>query len=242
MHLIDKILHAKSAGQKLFAMLIDPEKCDAAQLETIVAAVNTTPPDLILVGGSQLQCSVEATIDFLKKWCKIPVVLFPGNAFQLTANADAMLLLSLFSGRNAEWLVGQQVRAARAIFDSKIETIPTGYLLIDGSKQTAVQRVSQTKPLATDDIETIVATALAAEQSGKKMIYLEAGSGAKRAISTEIIEKVRQFVNVPLIVGGGITTPEQMNADFAAGADIVVVGNWLETHLEELKNFVAINR
>ncbi len=233
---------AKAQGHKLFALLIDPEKCTGERLQKVIDVANAAQPDFIFVGGSQLQQSAETTIEIIKKKCKIPVVLFPGNALQLAPNADALLLLSLISGRNAEWLIGQQIKAARAIYDSKIEAIPTGYILVDGGKSTAVEQVSQTQPIAADNRDLIVATALGGEQAGKKLIYLEAGSGAKNSISAETIRAVKQVLTIPLIVGGGITSPEKMQEAYAAGADIIVVGNYLETHLEELPKFVAAAR
>ncbi len=224
----DKILKAKAAGRKLFAVLIDPEKCDDPKLEQYATAVNRYRPDFVFVGGSQMQCSVERSVLFLKQRVQIPIVLFPGNALQLTAEADAVLLLSLISGRNAEFLIGQHVKAARALKKSSIEIVPTGYVLIDGGNATAVAQVSDTLPIAANDTEQIVATALAGEQLGLRLIYLEAGSGAQQCVDGQTIAAVRQELSVPLIVGGGIKTREQKQATFDAGSDIVVIGNALE--------------
>ncbi len=224
----NEILKAKASGRKLFAVLIDPEKCDEPKLEQYATAVNRYRPDFVLVGGSQMQCSVERAVLFLKQCVQVPIVLFPGNALQLTAEADAVLLLSLISGRNAEFLIGQHVKAARALRDSGIEIVPTGYILIDGGNVTAVAQVSATQPIAANKTEYIVATALAGEQLGLRLIYLEAGSGAQQCVEYRTIAAVRQELSVPLIVGGGIKTREQKQAAFDAGADIVVVGNALE--------------
>ncbi len=236
----DKITTAVAQGRKLFALLIDPEKCTPDRLETVAAAAAQAQPDLIFVGGSQLRHSTEAAIAIIKRQCAMPVVLFPGNALQLAANADALLLLSLLSGRNAEWLVGQQVKAAQQIHALALETIPTGYLLIDGGKASAVQRVSHTQPIAADDIDLAVATALCGQQAGKRLIYLEAGSGATNPVPLETIRAVKQMLDIPLIVGGGIATTEALHCAYAAGADIVVVGNHLEAHLDDLQAFANV--
>ena len=180
---------------------------------------------------------VRDAIDRLRQHCDLPIVLFPGNVQQLAPNADALLLLSLISGRNAEWLIGQQVQAAQAIRASHIEVLPTGYILVDGGTQTAVQRISGTRPIAADALELIAATALAGEQSGKQLIYLEAGSGATRPVPTNAIRAAKEVLTVPLVVGGGITTPQMLREAYAAGADMVVVGNHLETHLNQLGTF-----
>ncbi len=238
----DKITAAVAQGRKLFALLIDPEKCTPARLETVAAAAAQAQPDLILVGGSQLRHSTEAAIATIKQRCGMPVVLFPGNVEQLASNADALLLLSLLSGRNAEWLVGQQVRAARQIHALGIETIPTGYILIDGGKTSAVQRVSHTQPIAAADTDLAVATALCGQQAGKRLIYLEAGSGAATPVPHETIRAVKQMLHIPLVVGGGIATTEALRCAYAAGADIAVVGNHLETHLDDLQAFADVAR
>ena len=164
----------------------------------------------------------------------MPVVLFPGNVSQVTAEADALLFLSLLSGRNAEMLVGQQVRAAEAVKQAAIETIPMGHILVDGGRETAVARVSGTRPIAQEAVDEIVHTAMAAEMMGKQLVYLEAGSGALQPVREEVIRAVRAAISCPLIVGGGIRSIEEMQCAYHAGADIVVVGNWLEEHPEEL--------
>lgn len=240
--IFSQITDAVAHGRKLFALLVDPEKCSLPRLQTVAEAAAVAQPDFILVGGSQLRQSTEQAIDVIKKTCRQPVVLFPGNVEQLASNADALLLLSLLSGRNAEWLVGQQVRAARCIHNLQIEVLPTGYILIDGGKTTAVQRVSQTQPIATDDVDLAVDTALCGEQAGKKLIYLEAGSGAIRPVAATTISAVKKMISVPLIVGGGITSTDALRQAYAAGADMVVVGNHLETHLDDLAAFVRVAR
>ena len=174
-----------------------------------------------------------------------PIILFPGSAVQFTPEADAVLYLSLLSGNNPEYLIGQQIKSARTIQESSMEVIPTGYILIDGGVETSTMRVTGTKPLdptTAEGIQTIVDTSIAAELMGKKAIYLEAGSGAQTPVPPEIIKAVRAKTSVTLIVGGGIRTPEAMNAAYAAGADIVVIGNHFESHPEELKKFLTAQR
>ena len=171
-----------------------------------------------------------------------PVILFPGNSSQFSQEADGILYLSLLSGRNPEYLVSQQVKSARAIHDSRMDFVPTGYILIDGGVETSTMRVTGTKPIPQTDLDTIIDTAIAAELMGKKAIYLEAGSGAIHPVAPEIIKAVRAHTSVTLIVGGGIRTPEAMNAAYEAGADIVVIGNHFESHPEELKKFLTAQR
>ena len=223
--------------EKKLAILLDPEKADLNALPISAEC----SPDYIYVGGS----TGGDTTEFVKKLkskiedcgLRIPVILFPGNAEQFTEEADAILFLSLLSGDNPEYLVGQQIRAARTIHGSRMEVIPTAYLLIDGGVETSTMRVTKTKPLDPNDIGAIVNTAVAAELMGKKAVYLEAGSGAKVPVSTDIIKAVRANTSVTLIVGGGIRTPEAMNDAYSAGADIVVIGNHFEQHPEALKDF-----
>ena len=226
------------------ALLLDPEKADLFRLEI-------TPdchPDFIFVGGStggdptEFVKELKRKLSIFSSQCSIPIVLFPGNSSQFTPEADAVLFLSLLSGNNPEYLVGQQVRSARAIHDSHLDFVPTAYILIDGGIETSTMRVTGTRPLNPDDLATIVDTCIAAELMGKQAIYLEAGSGAVHPVSTEIIKAVREKVNVTLIVGGGIRTPEAMNRAFDAGADIVVIGNHFEDHPETLKDFCCHDR
>ncbi len=234
------MIHEQMANSKGLALLLDPEK---ANLDALPIS-KEVHPDYIFVGGS----TGGGTSDFVRslksaisnQQLEIPVILFPGNASQFTPEADAILYLSLLSGRNPEWLVGQQIRAARTVRNSGIESIPTAYILIDGGVETSTIRVSGTQPIPSDRIDEIVDTAIAAELMGKKLIYLEAGSGAKIPVSTEIIRAVRTRTSVPLIVGGGIRTPEAMQAAYAAGANIVVIGNHFEQHPKDLGLFTKI--
>ena len=236
----DIIATARNTNKRLFAVLIDPEKCIGATLDEVIITVNKAKPDFIFVGGSQLQNSVDETVVRIKSLTTIPIVLFPGNALQLTNKADALLLLSLISGRNSEWLIGQHVKAAQAIQQSQLETISTGYILIDGGNTTAVERVSKTKPLQRDAVDEVVSTALAGELLGNKLIYLEAGSGAQDPVPIALIKAVKKAINIPLIVGGGLTSTDAIRQAYKAGADIVVAGNYLETHIEKMVDFCAV--
>ena len=237
----DQIVNTKG-----LALLLDPEKAD-------LSALPITPdchPDYIFVGGST-GGDTTAFVKVLKEKLSLsgeaglgrpPIILFPGNASQFTPEADAILYLSLLSGDNPEYLVHQQVRAARAIHGSSITVIPTAYILIDGGVETSTMRVTGTKPLKPSNLQTIIDTCIAAELMGKKAIYLEAGSGAQIPVSPDIIREVRKNTSIPLIVGGGIRTPEAMQAAYSAGADIVVIGNHFESHPEELQKFLSAKR
>ncbi|NLK92787.1 MAG: geranylgeranylglyceryl/heptaprenylglyceryl phosphate synthase [Bacteroidales bacterium] len=221
-------IHKKSVNQKQLALLVDPDKYSQESLALFVELAKETLPDCIMVGGSLVAGSVEQVVQYIKLHTNIPVVLFPGNNHQLCNEADALLLLSLLSGRNADFLIGQHVVAAKAIRDSGIESISTGYILIDGGCSTSVEYMSNTKPIPRDKVEIIVATAIAGELIGNRMVYLEAGSGAINPVSKEAIQAVRQAISLPIIVGGGIRTVEQAKDAYLAGADMIVVGNALE--------------
>ena len=242
----DQMVNDQIVNTKGLALLLDPEKAD-------LSALPITPdchPDYIFVGGST-GGDTTAFVKVLKEKLSLsgeaghgrpPIILFPGNASQFTPEADAILYLSLLSGDNPEYLVHQQVRAARAIHGSSITVIPTAYILIDGGVETSTMRVTGTKPLKPSNLQTIIDTCIAAELMGKKAIYLEAGSGAQIPVSPDIIREVRKNTSIPLIVGGGIRTPEAMQAAYSAGADIVVIGNHFESHPEELQKFLSAKR
>ena len=230
----------RQSGKKVFALLLDPDKCDAVQLAKVTDYCRQAPPTLILVGGSTTNVSTDEFVrSLLLKDLHLPIVLFPGSAKQVTSRADAILLLSLISGREAELLIGQHVKAARWLRHSGLQVLPTGYILVEGGRQSAVERVSHTAPISQAEAGLIVDTAMAGEMLGYEMIYLEAGSGALTPVSSEIIAATRAEISRCLIVGGGICTVEQMTAAFDAGADIVVVGNYLEQHIEQLPAFVS---
>lgn len=232
MGILADIEAGRKAGRKQLALLLDPEKAQTEKLALRGAYL----PDYLLVGGST-GGNTEVFIQHLRQQTDLPIVLFPGQIEQFSPAADALLFLSVLSGRNAEMLVGQQVRAARRVAQSGIESIPMGYILIDGGVETAVMRATHTQPLPQEAMNEIVDTAIAAELLGKRIVYLEAGSGAQKPVSEAIIRAVREAVHIPLIAGGGIRTTEQMTAAFNAGADIVVIGNHFESHPETLYSF-----
>jgi putative glycerol-1-phosphate prenyltransferase len=238
--IFDKIISAKAQRKPLFAVLIDPEKCFGQQLCNFLNIINRALPDFIFVGGSQMQCSVQQAISTIKKITEISVVLFPGNSMQFCGNADAMLFLTLISGRNPDFLIGQQVKSAKKIRESGVETISTGYILVNGGKKSAVQKVSATEPLS--DLNKIIDTAVAGEMLGCRAIYLEAGSGAQNPVSQKIIAEVRKNISVPLIVGGGLRSVEMLQNAIDAGADILVVGNFFEKSPEKVIEFADFFR
>lgn len=220
--------------EKQFAVLLDPDKSDSHHLKELIPVAERYGATMFLVGGSLVNSNVAQFIGNIKKIATLPVVLFPGSACQFAVNADALLLLSLISGRNPEFLIGSHVNASRVIKSSGVEVIPTGYILIDGGTPTSVQYMSNTMPIPASKPEIAVATALAGEQLGLRLIYLEAGSGAKNPVPNETIARVRKELSVPLVVGGGLRTRKQVQDAWDAGADMVVIGNALEGSPERL--------
>ncbi len=213
---------------KLLAVLIDPDIFDNSKSETFLKSL---PPQTthLFVGGSTVENGeTENTVDYLRQYSSLPIFLFPGNESQITEKADALLFLSLLSGRNSEYLIGQQVKAVSRLRYSSLEIISMGYILIDGGNKSAVARVSDTLPLPQENVQAIVDTALAGEYLGKKLIYLEAGSGAKFPVSLNIIKEVKKAINIPLLVGGGIKTEVQKQEAYEAGANMVVMGTFFE--------------
>jgi phosphoglycerol geranylgeranyltransferase len=217
-----------SHGKKIFALLIDPEKQSLNQLERTINEANKANVDVILVGGSLTSFPIDETLIFIKQQTRIPVVLFPGNLLQLSAKADGVLLLSLLSGRNSEYLIGNHVLASQFLKRSGLEIIPTGYILIDGHNLTSVEYISNTRPIPADKSDIIVATALAGEQLGLRLIYLEAGSGACDVIGNEVINQVKNNLTIPLIVGGGIKNADDVRRLYHSGTNGVVVGTAVE--------------
>ena len=223
------------SGRKKMAMLIDPDSFSLDSMERLGRLLAAAPPDILLVGGSLVSTSVDDFVLLLKTITTLPIVLFPGNAVQFAPSADGLLLLSLISGRNPEFLIGQQVVAAPAIAASSVEVIPTGYMLIDGGAVTSVQYMSCTQPIPasgeTEDTtisDIAVATAQAGQLLGLGAIYLEAGSGARHHVPFEMISAVAGAIDIPLIVGGGIRDAETAARICQAGADMIVVGSALE--------------
>jgi phosphoglycerol geranylgeranyltransferase len=231
MKIYSHILDSKRKGKKLFAVLVDPDKVSAKQVEEIAIQSAQAGVDFLFVGSSLLtNGNLDNCIHSLKSNCSIPVVLFPGNALQVSKEADAILLLSLISGRNAELLIGKQVVAAPMLMASGLEIISTGYMLIDPGHPTSVSYMSNTQPIPHDKNDIAWCTALAGEMMGMKMIFMDAGSGARTPVSSSMIASVSSHLNVPLIAGGGIRTAEKALDDCNAGADLIVVGNSIETN------------
>ena len=223
------LVRAKRLGEKQFAVLVDPEKARRDPLLSLCALAERCGADFIFVGGSTLvKDTMAECVETIKSNCSLPVVLFAGSNKQVHPAADALLLLSLISGRNAEWLINQHVEAAFSLKQSGLEIIPTGYVLIDGGRETSVTYVSQTRPIPSDKSDIAAATALAGVQLGLKVIYMDAGSGALKPVSQKMLRAVAREIEVPLIVGGGIDNETKARKACAAGADVVVVGNALE--------------
>lgn len=223
------LTEAKKRGEKRLAVLFDPDKFELPATRQAMLAAIEAKVDYFFIGGSlTVGNQLEALLATLRANCSIPLVLFPGNTLQLSQQADALLFLSLISGRNPELLIGQHVLAAPHLAKSPLEIISTGYILVDGGVRTSVQYMSNTQPIPADKNDIAVSTALAGVLLGLKMIYLEAGSGALNPVSESMISAVRDAIPAPLMVGGGIRTPEQAAAAWRAGADLVVVGNALE--------------
>jgi putative glycerol-1-phosphate prenyltransferase len=234
----NKIINNKQKGIKMLAVLLDPDKYSDVLLGKIIPELKLATPDFIFVGGSHTNLSTDKLIEKIKAEIAADVVLFPGNVSQFSDKADAVLFLSLISGRNPEFLIEQHVKSALTIKQSAVEVIPTAYILIDGGRVTSVQRVSATQPISAEDQNLIVATAVAGELLGMRLHYLEAGSGAVTPVCADTITAVRNNISVPLIVGGGIRTIEDIQTAFNAGADLVVAGNIFENEPEKIREFV----
>jgi putative glycerol-1-phosphate prenyltransferase len=220
---------SKNAGGKKFAMLIDPDNVRMGEIDRIVSRALEARVDYFFVGGSLIvNNGLDACLEMIKSKCDIPLILFPGDSYQLSYRADAILFLSLISGRNAELLIGKHVITAPYLKLSPLEVISCGYLLVDGGVPTTVSYMSNTQPIPSDKDDIAVCTALAGEMLGLKLMYLDAGSGAVLPVSEQMIEAVSQAVDVPVIVGGGIDSPERALRNVQAGADIIVVGNAIE--------------
>jgi len=227
-------------SKKRFALLVDPDKYDDSSLDELMKHINQDPPDLLLVGGSILFKPIEITVTALKLGTKLPVFIFPGNVIQLSDLADGILFLSLISGRNPEYLIGNHVLAAPHLNRSGIEVIPTAYILIENGRSTSVEYMSNTRPIPAHKPEIAVATAMAGEMLGMKSIYLEAGSGAAHPVGLDMIQAIRANISLPLIVGGGISTIESAREVYEAGADLIVVGSAIEKNPSLIKDFCAL--
>jgi phosphoglycerol geranylgeranyltransferase len=219
----------KKAGKKSFAVLVDPDKVSPASLDDIIARALAANVDYFFVGGSLvISDHLDECIRQIKSSCAIPVLLFPGSPSQISRQADALLYLSLISGRNADMLIGQHVISAPFVKKSGLEIISTGYMVIDGGAATTVSYISNATPIPSDKADIAMCTAMAGEMLGMKLIYMDAGSGARKAISEEMITTVSRHIEVPLIVGGGIRDAEKAYLNCKAGADVIVIGNAIE--------------
>lgn len=223
------IIKSITNGDKLLAVLIDPDKVQLNQLKRSIGKINASQATHIFVGGSLVEDNkTDLVVIEIKQHSNLPIILFPGDVTQISQSADALLFLSLISGHNPDYLIGKHVEAVKNLRGSKLEIIPTGYILIENGKETAVQKVTGTKPIKRSNIQKITDTAKAGELLGLKLIYLEAGSGAIHPIPIEIIKAVKQDLKVPVIVGGGIKSKSQLESAYQAGADLVVIGTAFE--------------
>ncbi|MGO4904664.1 geranylgeranylglyceryl/heptaprenylglyceryl phosphate synthase [Flavobacterium sp. W20_MBD1_R3] len=228
-NLYSQIIKAKTNNQKLLAILLDPDKVVLENLSVLISKINQSPATHIFIGGSLVTTSIsDELIIKIKQNCNLPIVLFPGNPSQISDKADAILFLSLISGRNPDYLIEHQVKAAPILKQTQLEIISTGYILIGSGKETAVERVSKTTPLDRNNLDLTLATAQAGEMLGNKLIYLEAGSGAKQAVPLNMIALVAQNIEIPLLVGGGIVDLQGIQDAYAAGADLVIIGTAFE--------------
>ncbi len=235
----EQIALARLENRKLIGILLDPDKLRPGEVEDCLKAIDSQGVDLLLVGGSTVQNGeTQALVSKIKEISTLPVVLFPGDFSQITGHADALLFLNLISGRNSEYLINQQVKSVPLIRETDLEVIPTAYILVDGGVETSVARVSQTRPLPTEDIESILNTAVAGAYMGNKLVYLEAGSGAKNPVPASLIRELRSRIDIPIIAGGGIRNHDQLAAAFESGADLVVIGTAFEKNPEILRQIL----
>lgn len=224
------ILQAKKENRKLLAILLDPEKLLISDIKGLCDKINNAPATHIFVGGSTYNGNqLDDLIKELKLYLNLPLLIFPGDYKQVSSLADGILFLSLLSGRNSDYLIEHQVNAVPILEKTNLEIISTGYLLIESGTVTAVERVSETKPLDRNNIDYVCQTAKAGELLGNKLVYLEAGSGAKLSIPLEMIRQVSNKITIPLIVGGGIRSKKEIDEAFNAGADMVVIGTAFES-------------
>lgn len=231
------ILKRKAANKKSIAIVIDPDKANKELIINELSKITSESIRYIFVGGSLLsEDFTSSIIDILKKHSKLPIISFPGNVMQINTSANAILFLSLISGRNPEYLIGQHIVSAPRLHASGIEVIPTGYILIDGGNVSSTTYISNTLPIPSTKTDIAACTALAGEMLGLKLLYLEAGSGAVTPVSQQMIKKVRGVTTIPIITGGGIRTPEEMLNAAEAGADIIVLGSVLEKDFSKLHN------
>ncbi len=237
-NIYNNILKSKAKNEKLLAVLLDPDKIDLDDVEILIEKIKQSPATHIFIGGSLVKNNIiDELITRIRQFSPfggrgaLPIVLFPGNPSQISNGADAILFLSLISGRNPDFLIEHQVKAAPILKQTQLEIISTGYILIESGTETAVQRVSKTNPLDRNNPDLVLATAQAGTMLGNKLIYLEAGSGAKQAVPLEMIKKVSQNIEIPLVVGGGIIDLQGIQKAYDFGADLVVIGTAFENDI-----------
>jgi phosphoglycerol geranylgeranyltransferase len=232
----NSLIEKKKQGKKSFAVLIDPDKVNKPLLDELTGLCVAAKVDWLLVGGSLVISNhLDDCVQHIKKNCSIPVILFPGSPSQISKYADALLYLSLISGRNPELLIGQHVVSAPFVKQSGLEIMSTGYIVVDGGAPTTVSYISNALPVPSDKNEIALCTAMAGEMLGMKLIYMDSGSGAKRPITESMIEAVAKNISSPLIIGGGINDPEKAYLNCKAGADVIVVGNAIEKNASLIK-------
>jgi len=230
MYILEKLKETHKIGRKELAVLIDPDHFEKERIRHIVTQSEMSKVDYLFVGGSLVKDNaIHKCVDFIKGISSIPVILFPGSTNQITESADALFFLSLISGRNPELLIGKHVETAPILKSMDIEVLSTGYMLIDGGRPTTVSYISNTHPIPADKPQIAACTAMAGELLGMNLIYLDSGSGAKWPVNSKIISAVKKSVDMPIIVGGGISTPELALEACQAGADIIVAGTAFET-------------
>ncbi|RPH05872.1 MAG: geranylgeranylglyceryl/heptaprenylglyceryl phosphate synthase [bacterium TMED46] len=238
MSVFDDLITDVSKKGAAYVVLIDPDRNDEDSIQDRVQKANISGVDALFVGGSLMMDSkCVDRVRLIKSYSNIPVIFFPGGVGQLNPYYDAMLFMSVISGRNPHYLIGEQVISAPLVKDMDIETIPTGYLLIDGGAGSTVEFMSGTRPIPMDRVDVTVAHALAGQYLGMKLIYLEAGSGAKYPVSSSLIGAVNDMIDVPLVVGGGIKTPEVAAELVQSGASIIVTGTVIEDEVSRMKEF-----
>ncbi|TDD96602.1 phosphoglycerol geranylgeranyltransferase [Flavobacterium cellulosilyticum] len=236
-NIYNNILQSKAKKEKLLAILLDPDKIDLKNLAVLVEKINHSPATHIFIGGSLVETDIlDDLIIKIKQNCSLPIILFPGNPSQISNKADGILFLTLISGRNPDFLIEHQVKAAPILKQTHLEIISTGYILIESGTETAVERVSKTIPLDRNNPDLVIATAQAGEMLGNKLIYLEAGSGANQTVPTEMIQLVALNIGIPIIVGGGIVDLQGIQKAYIAGADMVVIGTAFEKNLNFFLN------
>jgi len=237
--ILQHITESKERGKKLLAILLDPDKVNLENIPMVAKKINKKI-DFIFVGGSTVSEGVtDNLVRSLKQNSSLPIVIFPGDHTQITNDADAILFLSLLSGDNPEYLINQQIKSVPLLHESKLEIIPTGYILINGGCETSVQKVSNTRPIENTNVELAINTAVAGMYMGKQLIYLEAGSGARNPVPMSLIKKVSESLMIPLLVGGGIRTQHQLENAFKNGADVVVIGTAFEENNELFDTIIS---